>query len=123
MNKAFMLLLCFVSGSAIGQSNPDPATGLWYGKWALSFVPIALGLVFHLLTLWIAAVVARECIKHGRFERTSAFPFVGPLLICFGLWWSPSEIPVWVYLIPWGLEFLAGIVSVLVQKATHARSA
>jgi hypothetical protein len=120
MNKVFILLFCFVSGPAMGQSNPDRATGIWYGKWGLALLPIAFGLIPHLLTLFVAAFLIRESIQKGQVKRISGMPFVGPLFICLGLWWSPSQIPVWVYLIPWGLEILAGIVLVLVQKATHA---
>ncbi len=123
MNKGFILLCCLVSGSVFGQSHRDPAIGMWYAKWGLALVPIALGLVFHLLTLWIEILCVRAYLRRAPFKRMSGLPFVGPLFICLGLWWSPSDIPVWVFLIPWGLEFLAGIVSVLVRKATHARPA
>ncbi|SBT07889.1 membrane hypothetical protein [Candidatus Accumulibacter aalborgensis] len=121
MNKLFIVPFCLISGSVIAQPNPDPARGLWYGKWVLALVPVALGLVFHLLTLGVAVFLIRECVRQGRFKRMSGLPFVGPFFICLGLWWSPSGIPVWVYVFPWGLEFLAGIACVLVQKATHAK--
>lgn len=123
MNKIFILPFCLVSGSVMAQSHPDPASGIWYAKWGFSLLPIVLGLVFHLLTLWVEVIVVRECIQHGRVKRMSGLPFVGPLFICLGLWWSPSHIPVWVFLIPWGLEFLAGIVSVLVRKTTKKHEA
>ena len=105
----------------MGQSNPDAATGIWYGKWALALLPIAFGLIPHLLTLLVAAFLIRECIRKGQIKRVSGLPFIGPVFICLGLWWSPSQIPVWVYLMPWGLEISAGIVLVLVQKANHAK--
>ena len=107
----------------MGQANPDPATGIWYGKWAFALLPIAFGLIPHLLTLFAAAFLIRERIRKRQDKRMSGVPFVGPLFICLGLWWSPSQIPVWVYLAPWGLEILAGIALVLVQMATHARPA
>ena len=112
-----------VSGSLFGQSNLDPATGIWYGKWVFSLLPIVLGLVFHLFTLLVGAICVRDCIQKGRFKRMSGLPFVGPVFICLGLWWSPSQIPVWLFLLPWSKEFLAAIVSVLVKKETRAKPA
>lgn len=121
VNRIAILPLCIVAGPLFGQSNPDPATGVWYAKWGFALLPIALGLVFHLLTLVVAAAFIRDCVQKGRFRRMSGLPLVGPIFICVGLWWSPSQVPVWVFLLPWGIEFLAAIVSVVVQKATHAR--
>jgi hypothetical protein len=123
MNKAFFLLFCLASGPALGQSNPDHVTGIWYAKWGLALLPIAFGLIPHLLTLFVAAFLVRESVLKRPAKRMSGVPFVGPLFICLGLWWSPSQIPVWMYLIPWGLEIFAGIALVLVQKATHAKPA
>jgi hypothetical protein len=83
-------------------------------------LPIAFGLIAHLLTLFVAAVIVGDCIRTRRFKRSSGVPFVGPLFICLGLWWSPSQIPVWAYLAPWSFEILSGIAIVSVQKATRA---
>ena len=83
MNKLFIVPFCLISGSVIAQPNPDPARGLWYGKWVLALVPVALGLVFHLLTLGVAVFLIRECVRQGRFKRMSGLPFVGPFSVSY----------------------------------------
>ncbi len=121
MKAALILLVGIVPGSALALPNPEPAVGLWYGKWALALAPIILGLFFHVFTLGIAAFFVSRCLRQGRFKRISGLPFVGPLFISLGLWWSPAAIPAWIYLLPWVLELAAGFACVAVQKATRAR--
>lgn len=120
MPKVTISLVFLFSGATIAQTNPDVATGIRYGKWALALLPIGVGLIPHLLTLFVSAVLIRECLQKRQIRRMSGVPFVGPLFICLGLWWSPAEIPLWVYLTPWGLELLAGLALVLVKKVTRA---
>ncbi len=121
MNRAFILLFYFGSEPVMGQPTSESAAGIWYAKWGLALLPIAVGLIPHVLTLFVSAVRIRVRIRKGQAKRMSGVPFAGPLFICLGLWWSPSQIPAWAYLTPWGLEILAGMVLVLVQKATHAK--
>lgn len=120
VTKAAISLVILFSGVVMAQTNPDVATGIRYGKWALALLPIGVGLIPHLLTLFVSAVLIRECLQKRQIRRMSGVPFVGPLFICLGLWWSPAEIPLWVYLTPWSLELLAGLALVLVKKATRA---
>ena len=120
MNKLLVLPAILHAGPLLAQPNPDPATGFLYAKWGFSLIPIAIGVFFQLMTLWITLTLIRQCIQHRRYRRTSGFPFVGPLFISLGLWWSPSIIPLWVYCISWGVELISGISFVVVQRATHA---
>lgn len=87
----------------------------------LALPPLAFGLLVHLLTLWVAAVFMRDCLRSGRFTRRSGVPLVGPALIDLGLWLHPSPLPPWLYLLPWGLEVAASLLSMAIQRATHAR--
>lgn len=87
----------------------------------LALLPLAFGLPVHLLTLWVAAVFLRECLRGGRFTRRSGVPLVGPALIDLGLWLLPSTLPWWLYLLPWALEAAVILASIAVQRATHAR--
>ena len=119
MNKALILAGSLASGSL--QARSTPATGIWRVRWAFSLLPIALGLILHLLTLSVTFIFVRDCIQHGQFKHRSGVPFAGPLLICLGLWWSPSHLPAWVFLLPWGLEFLATLISIVVQHVTKAK--
>ena len=117
-----LLILSFevVSGSSADHANPRAAEGLFYGKWVVAMLPILIGVVFHVLTVYIQVLMTRQCLKQRRYVRMSSWPFLGPLLICLGLWWSPSEIPAWGYAIPFVLEILAAVVFVAVRRTTRA---
>lgn len=101
--------------------NPDPAAGVFYAKWGFALIPIVLGLFFQLFTLVVAAVFIRDCLKTRRFKHVSGFPIVGPIFICIGLGLSPSSIPAWLFLLPWGIEILVTVAAIAVQKSTHAQ--
>lgn len=101
MSMAITLPPWGISGALAVTPDPGPAAGIWYAQWALAVVPIALGLVFHLLTLLTAFVFIRDCIRKGRFNRSSGLPVVGPIFISLGLWWSPTQGAAWLSLIPW----------------------
>jgi hypothetical protein len=90
----------------------------WHAQWALALLPIAFGLIPHLLTLYVAGFLIREHVRKRPVKRMSGVPFVGPLFICLGLRWSPSEIPTWVYLTPWGLEIMAGLLVAITVSRT-----
>lgn len=77
MNKTFIPPFCLVSGSVMGQSHPDPAIGIWYAKWVFSLLPIALGLVFHLLTLWVRGHYRPREDSHLPLHRLSDADGIG----------------------------------------------
>lgn len=87
----------------------------------LCLLPLVFGLLVHLLTLWAAAVFIRDCLRSARFTRHSGIPLVGPALIDLGLWLHPSLLPGWLYVLPWGLEAAAYLLSTILRRATHAR--
>ncbi len=117
---AVILPFWVVPGALFGPADTGPAVGVWYAQWAFALVPIALGLACHFLTLVVAFVFIRDCIRKGQFKPRSGLPIVGPMFISLGLYWSPSQGAVWWSLIPWILELTAAAVSVVVQRATRA---
>lgn len=95
-----------------------PAT--WYAQWAIALFPVAIGLVFQLITLLVIFTFIRDCIRKGKYSRMSGFPLAGPIFIDFGLWLSPSDIPAWGYLLPWSVEFAVTLFAILVRRETRA---
>ncbi len=89
--------------------------------WAFAGVPILLGLTFHVVTVGVAGSFIHDCLRKRKSKPMSGFPFLGPLLIDLGLYWSPADIPGWSYALPWAIEILAAVASVIVQKRTGAR--
>lgn len=91
--------------------------------WAFAGVPILLGLTFHVVTVGVAGAFIHQCLRKRTFKHMSGFPFIGPLLIDLGLYWSPADIPAWSYALPWAVEILVAVASIVVQRKTGATRA
>lgn len=117
-----LLLLAFAlfPGTLLAISNEEKAVMNVWLPWVLAAFPLLIGLVFQLITLAVIGNFIRDCLKKGSYSRMSGFSLAGPIFINFGLALGPDGIPLWVYLLPWEIEFLATAVAILVRRKTRA---
>jgi hypothetical protein len=121
MKKTLPPLLLFASSPAMGETNPDRALHDFYAQWIIALIPIVIGLVPHLMTVYVTAFQIPQCMKKRETKFISSMPFIGPALICLGLSWAPSDIPFWSYLIPWALEISTGIALQIAYRANFPK--
>lgn len=120
MRAPLPFTLALLPGVALAISDEEKASAQAWVEWTLAAIPLLVGVVSLLITLAVIAAFIRDCLTKGTYSRMSGFALMGPIFIDFGLALGPPGIPLWVYLLPWGIEFLATAIAILVRRMTHA---